>query len=67
MFFDKIFEVFQRLHGLGEYEGSGIGLAVTRSAIEQHGGKIWLSSVPNHGTTFHFILPDEAPQEYPNA
>ena len=57
----KIFEVFQRLHGVGEYEGSGIGLAVTRNAAEQHGGRVWLESEPGHGTTFFFFLPDTPP------
>jgi len=57
----KIFEVFQRLHGVGEYEGSGIGLAVTRNAAEQHGGRVWLESEPGQGTTFYFFLPDTPP------
>lgn len=58
---EKIFEVFQRLHGVGEYEGSGIGLAVTRNAAEQHGGRVWLQSEPGQGTTFFFFLPDTPP------
>ena len=60
-YFERIFGVFQRLHGVGEYSGSGIGLAVTRSAVEQHGGELWLDSVPGAGTTFHFSLPDTVP------
>ncbi len=57
-YFGKIFEVFQRLHGVGEYTGSGIGLAVSRSAVEQHGGRLWLDSTPGVGSTFHFSLSD---------
>lgn len=56
---ERIFEVFQRLHAVGEYDGSGIGLAVTRSAVEQHGGRLWLESVPGQGTTFFVALPAE--------
>lgn len=58
---EKIFEVFQRLHGVGDYEGSGIGLAVTRNAAEQHGGRVWPQSEPGQGTTFFFFLPDTPP------
>ncbi|MFC4427861.1 sensor histidine kinase [Deinococcus navajonensis] len=57
-YFERIFGVFQRLHGLGQYSGSGIGLAVTRSAAEQHGGELWLDSEPGQGSTFHFRVPD---------
>ncbi|WP_229784055.1 sensor histidine kinase [Deinococcus sedimenti] len=55
---DRIFGVFQRLHGMEEYAGSGIGLAVTRSAAEQLGGALWLDSTPGQGSTFHLALPD---------
>ncbi|WP_309569583.1 ATP-binding protein [Deinococcus sp.] len=54
----RIFGVFQRLHGMDEYEGSGIGLAVTRTAVEQLGGRLWLDSEPGHGSTFRFSVPD---------
>lgn len=54
---DRIFGVFQRLHGPDEYEGSGIGLAVTRTAIEQHGGTLGLRSVLGQGSTFFFTVP----------
>jgi signal transduction histidine kinase len=52
----RIFQMFQRLHTREKYEGSGIGLAVAKKIVEQHGGKIWFESVPGQGTTFYFTL-----------
>lgn len=60
---DRVFGVFQRLHGDGTYDGSGIGLAVCRKIVERHDGKIWLESPPKGGTTIHFTLPTVAPSE----
>lgn len=55
---ERIFEAFRRLHAASDYPGSGIGLSVTRSAVEQHGGRIWLTSTSGQGSTFTFNLPD---------
>jgi signal transduction histidine kinase len=56
-YLDRIFAVFQRLHGRGEYEGSGVGLAICRKIVERHHGEITARSRPGEGATFIVRLP----------
>jgi light-regulated signal transduction histidine kinase (bacteriophytochrome) len=62
---DRIFGIFQRLHGRGEYPGTGIGLAACRKILERHGGTIRASGRPGQGAAFVCTLPVEQPGPVP--
>jgi signal transduction histidine kinase len=55
--YERIFQIFQRLHGRGEFAGTGVGLAVCKRIMERHGGTIELESKRDEGTTFRLEFP----------
>ncbi len=56
---ERIFAPFKRLHGIGDYPGTGLGLSVCKRAVERRGGRIWVEAAPDRGTIFHFTIPDD--------